>query len=206
MNLRPIGNDYPLILASASPRRKRLLGQIGIPFRSHPSRISETRAGTGPEDAARILSERKAVEVHQRKRDRWILGADTMVVVEGKVLGKPENARDAKGMLLKLAGRAHRVITGFCLLAPSGERLHLQSVSTDVQVKPLTKAEIDAYITTEEPFGKAGAYAIQGIGAFMVEEIRGSYTNVVGLPLCEVVKAMLDVGALSRFPLPIAAS
>lgn len=202
MSFRAIHQDYPLILASASPRRKRLLAQLGIPFRSRASRISEALVDTVPEAAVRLIAERKAVEIYRRSAACWILGADTVVVVNGEVLGKPRNADDSRIALHKLSGRVHQVMTGFCVLAPSGDRVHSDSVTTDVWVKNLSPAEIEAYIGTGEPFGKAGSYAIQGIGAFLVEGLSGSYTNVVGLPLCEVVKALMAVGALNAFPLP----
>ena len=104
-------------------------------------------------------------------------------------------------MLRDLSGKRHRVITGFCILEPDGNKTHREAVSTRVRVKKLSALEIEAYIATGEPFGKAGAYAIQGIGAFMVEGIKGSYTNVVGLPVCEVVRALVVCGALQGFPI-----
>jgi septum formation protein len=104
-------------------------------------------------------------------------------------------------MLMVLAGKEHRVITGFALLDPSGEVAHSEEVTTRVSVRGLSKQEIEAYIATGEPFGKAGSYAIQGIGAFMIEGIAGSYTNVVGLPICAVVQALIHTGALDHFPL-----
>ena len=104
-------------------------------------------------------------------------------------------------MLLTLAGKEHRVITGFALLDPSGGVACSEEVSTRVKVRDLSEQEIDAYIATGEPFGKAGSYAIQGIGAFMIERVEGSYTNVVGLPICAVVQALIRAGALDHFPL-----
>ena len=135
-----------------------------------------------------------------REKDSWILGADTIVVIGERVLGKPENHGDAREMLSLLSGREHRVITGFGVLDPSGKPVHAESVSTQVRFKPLSEEEVSGYIKTGEPFGKAGAYAIQGVGSFMVESICGSYTNVVGLPVCELIKALLKYGALRCFP------
>lgn len=205
MNPRAIQPDYPLLLASSSPRRKRLLAQVGIPFRARASGISEALADSAPEEAVRVIAYRKAEKVRLRNPDRWILGADTIVLVEGEVLGKPASEDDSRSALRRLSGRLHQVITGFCVLAPSGEKVHSESVTTDVRVAPLSRGEIEAYIATGEPFGKAGSYAVQGIGAFLVEGVSGSYTNVVGLPLFEVIRALRRVGALRRFPLPPAA-
>lgn len=192
----------PLVLASASPRRKRLLEQARIPFLAEPADISEEHEGAGPAATARRLAGEKAREVCKRLAGRWILGADTVVVLEDAVLGKPRDQADAIAMLERLGGRDHRVVTGFSILSPSGREVHCESVSTVVQFRPLQEREIEGYVATGEPFGKAGSYAIQGIGAFLVASISGSYTNVVGLPLCAVIRALLETGALERFPLP----
>ena len=196
----PIDEAHPLILASASPRRKRLLAQMGLPYRVVASRVREEGNGESPENLCRNLAVLKAREVYGREKASWILGADTIVVVAGRVLGKPESHEDAQGMLSLLSGKAHEVITGFCLLNPLGRMAHSESTTTAVRFKSLTEEEIAGYIRTGEPFGKAGAYAIQGVGAFMVESISGSYTNVVGLPMCALVKALLQYGALKSFP------
>ena len=196
-----IGRKNPLILASASPRRKRLLEQARLPFKIEVSQILEETLGE-PEELCLRLAREKAVDVSFRTGPSWILGADTIVVMGDKILGKPVDKKDALGMLSLLSGKMHRVMTGFCILAPSGTSAHLETVSTIVTVKELGENELEAYVDTGEPFGKAGGYAIQGIGSFMVESISGSYTNVVGLPLCAVIKALLKVGALERFPLP----
>ncbi len=192
----------PLVLASASPRRKRLLEQARIPFLAEPADIPEEHEGARPAATARRLAGEKAREVCKRLSGRWILGADTVVVLEDAVLGKPRDRADAIAMLERLGGRDHRVVTGFSILSPSGGEVHCESVSTVVRFRPLQEREIEGYVATGEPFGKAGSYAIQGIGAFMVATISGSYTNVVGLPLCAVILALLETGALERFPLP----
>jgi septum formation protein len=197
----PISRGYPLTLASASPRRKRLLTQIGIPFRSVASHLIEEDQGVPPETASVSLAGQKALEGYRRSGESWTLGADTLVVIGGKILGKPADEEDARQMLRRLSGGGHRVVTGFCILDPSGATVHARAVSTDVRFKVLTAEEIESYIRTGEPFGKAGGYAIQGVGAFLVEGISGSYTNVVGLPLCALVKALTSVRALSGFPL-----
>jgi septum formation protein len=142
------------------------------------------------------------MEVYERFGGNWILGADTIVTLERRTLGKPKDPEDAGDMLRLLSAREHRVITGFCILDSSGRVVHSEAVVTAVRFKELSEQEITGYIDTREPFGKAGSYAIQGIGAFLVEGISGSYTNVVGLPVCALIQALLSLGALERFPDP----
>ncbi len=200
MKMAFIDEKNPLILASASPRRKRLLTRMNIPHRVEVSRVQEENGDESPEDLCLDLALMKAEEVASREEGSWILGADTIVVIEKKVLGKPENEEDARRMLSLLGGKEHRVITGFGILDPLRRRVHSQRVATTVRFKTLRKEEISGYIGTREPFGKAGAYAIQGVGSFMVESISGSYTNVVGLPMCALIKALVQCGALKSFP------
>lgn len=199
---RPISKNAPLVLASASPRRKQLLRQMGIPFRTLTSRVREDPLCRDPRRNARMLAGAKAQAVLQKSHGFWILGADTIVVLGKAVLGKPKHEGEAFSMLRQLSGKEHRVITGFCLLTPDAQTAHSEAVVTRVRFKTLTKQEILGYIATGEPFGKAGSYAIQGIGTFLVQGITGSYTNVVGLPLCALVKALLATGALTSFPIP----
>jgi septum formation protein len=201
MTFSPISVQSPLILASASPRRKRLLKQIGLPFRVMTGHVNEHSIDGDPENLCRILAGQKACQVRSKAKKSWILGADTLVVIDNKVLGKPEGDEQATHMLRLLSGKEHRVITGFCILNPSGAVARSESVTTLVRIKKLSDQEIKAYMRTGEPYGKAGGYAIQGIGSFMVEAISGSYTNVVGLPLCAVIKALVLVGALKNFPI-----
>jgi septum formation protein len=196
-----ISRESPLFLASSSPRRKRLLKQIGVPFRSFSSAIKEELTGGEPALNSRLLAEKKAMAVFSRSDGNWVLGADTIVVLDDVGLGKPGDKEEACSMLVQLSGREHRVITGFCLVDPEGHPAHSESVITTVRMKALAESEIRGYVATEEPFGKAGSYAIQGLGSFMVESISGSYTNVVGLPLCALVKALLGTGAIKVFPL-----
>jgi septum formation protein len=202
-NYPPVDNSFPLILASESPRRKLLLEQEHIPFRSLPSNIDETTVKASPPGVAMILAERKAVAALATLQRHWILGADTIVVSGDDILGKPLNAHEARSMLKLLSGREHEVITGYSILYPSGEIACTDHETTTVAIKPLSSKEIEAYIDSGEPYGKAGSYAIQGIGAFMVEKIQGSYSNVVGLPLCSLIKRMLALGALTEFPIRI---
>lgn len=198
---RFITKDSPLVLASASPRRKRLLRQIGIPFRTLSSRVREDLLSRDPLMNARLLAEAKAQAVVQKCAGNWILGADTIVVLNRAVLGKPSDEDEAFSMLRQLSGKEHRVITGFCLVAPDSKKAHSEAVVTRVTFKALTRREILGYVATGEPFGKAGSYGIQGIGAFLVKGITGSYTNVVGLPLSALVSALLATGALKEFPI-----
>jgi len=199
---QPISRDCPLVLASASPRRQQLLRQIGIPFRTVTNRVREDLLSRDPLTNARLLAEAKASAVIEKCENSWILGADTIVVLGRAVLGKPSDEDEAFSMLRQLSGREHRVITGFCLVAPGSKKPYSEAVVTRVTFKTLTKREILGYIATGEPFGKAGSYGIQGIGAFLVKGITGSYSNVVGLPLCALVKALLATGALKEFPIP----
>ncbi len=186
-----------LILASQSPRRKYLLEQAGLTFRVIPSRIDESKLPlSAPADYVRQLAEAKAMDVAGNHHDSWVLGADTIVAVGERMLGKPASARDAREMLKRLSGKTHQVYTGFCLVQHSGSRRIADTVRTDVVFKTLTAREIDWYINTGEPFDKAGAYAIQGMGTFLVRRINGSYTNVVGLPVCEVVEILLREGVM----------
>lgn len=199
---QPISERNPLVLASVSPRRRAIFTQIGIPFEPVGSNAPEGVCGEMKvADNACQMATRKAESVRGSYRGRWILGADTLVVVNKRVFGKPRDTKDCRAMLHKLSGKHHQVITGFCVIDPRGRRVHLEAVVTRVKVKKLSDSEIERYIRTRESFGKAGAYAIQGIGSFMIERIEGSYTNVVGLPVCEVVDALVGCGALRAFPL-----
>ena len=178
--------------------------QMSLPFRVVSSDLDEKEIGGDPLRISRVLAEKKAIRVHSLAGPSWILGADTIVVIKNRILGKPQDDAEAEEMLRLLSGAEHSVVTGFCILSPLGEIAHSEAVNTAVRFKGLEKEEIEAYISTREPFGKAGGYAIQGVGSFMVESISGSYANVVGLPICTVIKSLLRVGALKAFPLPSA--
>ena len=180
-----------LILASSSPRRKELLERVGLRFEVVPSRVEENiKNGECPVDHVLRLAEEKALDVAKDLKDLWVIAADTIVLVDGEILGKPAGKQEAYQMLLKLSGKEHRVITGFCILNTSNGESVKESVETTVTFKKLTEEEIQGYIKTKEPFDKAGGYAIQGKGSFMIREIKGSYSNVIGLPICEVVEAL----------------
>ncbi len=177
-----------IILASASPRRAALLQQIGLPFRLVPSTLDENGAwpgspGVPPEARARYLARAKAEEVAARVGRGLVIGADTIVVCDGIAFGKPRNGEEAQAILLRLAGRTHQVITGVALVEAETGRVEVASTATAVRMRPFDPAEVAAYIATGEPLDKAGAYAIQGRGALLVEGIEGEYSTVVGLPL-----------------------
>jgi septum formation protein len=177
-----------LVLASSSPRRRQLLRQIGLDFDEVPSGVKEDFIdGESPKGHVLRLAEAKAKKVAEMYPNRWVVGADTVVSVNGTILGKPQTDREASQMLITLSGRDHVVVTGVSVCHAAKGKEETIAVETLVRIKTLNPGEITWYVRTGEPFGKAGGYAIQGIGAFMVQRIEGSYTNVVGLPLCELL-------------------
>lgn len=187
-----ITTKHKLILASQSPRRKELLEAHGIQFKIHPSSFDESKLPLDQADAyATKLAILKAQEVAPQYPDAWILGADTIVVVDSTILGKPLSMIDAKQMLTNLNNREHKVITGVGLVNQSKDQIISLAVTTFVQFNHLSDAQINWYIQTKEPFDKAGGYGIQGKGAFLVKQINGSYTNVVGLPVSEVIDLLV---------------
>lgn len=181
-----------LVLASASPRRRHLLEQLGLRFDVDPAHVDESAL---PDEAPAAHVERLALEkarsVAARRPEAIVLGGDTVVVLDGVVLGKPGTPAEAAAMLLSLAGREHRVETGVALVAPDG-REATAVVGADVRFRPFDRAWAEAYVATEEPLDKAGAYGIQGHGAVLVDSIRGDYFAVMGLPVARVV-ALLEV-------------
>jgi septum formation protein len=186
-----------IILASQSPRRRYLLERAGLKFKVVPSAVDEVSVvRSDPAEYVRALAEAKAGDIAGRYPESWVIGADTVVVVAGSVLGKPASRAEAAEMLRRLSGRTHQVLTGWCVCRRAGGLLHADTVCTDVVFKELSADEIRWYIQTGEPFDKAGAYAIQGIGTFLVRSISGSYTNVVGLPVCEVIEHLIDQGVV----------
>jgi septum formation protein len=181
-----------IILASQSPRRRYLLERAGLRFTVIPSLFDESSVSASiPNDYVRELAVAKAADIARSYPDSWVIGADTVVVAEGRILGKPASTAQARDMLRRLSGRTHQVLTGYCICRHLDQRMFADTVSTDVLFKTLTNEEIEWYIQTGEPFDKAGAYAIQGIGTFLVKRINGSYTNVVGLPVCEVIEFLI---------------
>ncbi len=187
-----------IVLASASPRRAELLESAGIRFVVVPGHIDETPLpGELPDAHVLRLAVEKAREVAGREAGRFFIGADTVVVCGGEIMGKPRDDADAARMLAKLSGVSHEVITGFAIVDRMQNVTVSRNVTTRVFFKTLDATEIAAYVATGCPRDKAGAYAIQGGAAYMVERIDGSYTNVVGLPLCEVVATLRQMGAVA---------
>jgi len=185
------------ILASASPRRRELLGALIPDLEIIPSDIDEEPLDReSPEDHVLRLSREKALAVSCVRPGRWVLGADTVVIIDGTMLGKPSTPEEAGEMLGMLSGRTHRVITGFAIIKGDKGVIVNDVVESSVIFKDISRDEMDWYIRTSEPYDKAGGYAVQGKASFFIKEIRGSYTNVIGLPLCEVVTALKKVGAL----------
>lgn len=187
-----------LILASKSPRRYELLRQVGLDFEVVPSRIEEDFVKEeSPKKHVLRLAEAKALDVGSQYPDRWVIAADTVVYADHSILGKPKDRQEAMEMLRRLSGKEHWVLTGFSVHHLEKGKGDCEAVQTAVKVKRLSPVEIEWYIQTGEPLDKAGGYAIQGIGSFMIESIRGSYTNVVGLPLCELIQMLSRLGALT---------
>jgi septum formation protein len=190
-----------LILASASPRRRELLARLGLPFEVRPSAIAESLEPGIPAPAlATALARAKARDVADRLRaagegPALVLGADTLVVLDGRPLGKPATREEAGEMLRALRGRRHEVVTAVVLLHVPGGRELAATVTSQVFMRPYGDREIDAYVATGEPDDKAGAYALQGLGGRFVESIQGSWTNVMGLPARTVYRMLRDAGA-----------
>ena len=193
----PFTAASPITLASGSPRRRELLSGLGLEFTVEPSTAEEPppNAGEKPHDYVLRMAEMKTLDVARNHEGTTVLGADTIVVLNDRIMGKPTSKLDALEMLTALSGQTHQVVTGFCLVLPDGSRLS-RAVGTDVDMRVSTEAELMGYIETGEPMDKAGAYAIQGIGTFLVTAIRGSYTNVVGLPLSRVLDSLLSWGVV----------
>jgi septum formation protein len=180
-------NLPPIILASASPRRSELLQQLHAEFRVVPSDATELRHDQfTARELAQMNAYRKARKVATRYPEALVLGADTLVYIGQQLLGKPLNLPHARQMLQQLQGQVHQVVTGVCLLQLCVPRHRVFAVSTDVHFKPLSGAQIDAYLASINPLDKAGAYAIQEGGDLLVQEVIGSYSSVVGLPLEEL--------------------
>jgi septum formation protein len=186
----------PLVLASTSPQRRAILKQLGIPFDVVPPRYDEAEAGAQgalPVDVVRAHAQGKARSVAADAGDRPVLGVDTAVVLDGAVYGKPAGAGEAERMLEALGGRTHVVLSGLCLVTPGWEELAHEE--TLVRFRPLTPRDLGLYVASGEWEGRAGGYAIQGLGAGLVERIEGDYLNVVGLPAALLVRLLA-----TRFP------
>lgn len=190
-------SQVDLVLGSGSPRRRDFLASLGLSFEVRPAEVDEsTLAAEAPDAYLTRICVLKLDAVMATTGDALVLVADTSVIVDGDVLGKPRDADDNAAMIRRLAGRAHEVSTRFAL-GRAGACLHAETVTTEVVFRPLSDALIARYVRSGEGSDKAGGYAIQGFGAWLVAQIRGSASNVVGLPMCEVVRAL---EALGRFP------
>lgn len=186
-----------IILASASPRRKELLEKIGLNFEVDPSSCEEgvyVYSGLEPHELAQRISLEKAKVVASKHAEALVIAADTIVVSGSQILGKPHTENEARKMLKAISGKSHCVITGFSIIDTRTNKTLSRSVETKVQVRELTSLEIDAYVKSKEPLDKAGAYAIQGLGAAIVERIEGDYFNVVGLPLSALAGSLKEFG------------
>lgn len=195
--MKPFESNMKIILASKSPRRRYLLTQAGLVFSVIPSGVDESAISvSSPALYAKELAVAKALDVSEKYPDSWVIAADTIVLIDGLILGKPDSRDHAREMLYRLSGQTHQVITGYCVSHKASEKCIINSVKTDVTFKKLSEKEIEWYIHTDEPFDKAGSYAIQGLGTFLVHSIHGSYTNVVGLPVCEVIECLIHEGVV----------
>jgi len=184
-----------IILASASPGRKELLKKTGLKFKVEPSNYEENISPElEPHELAKSLSLEKAKLVAKNHKNALIIAADTFIVLEDKILGKPRTETEAKKMLEAISGRQHSVITGFAIMDTEDNKALSKSVETKVYIRKLTSNEIDAYVKSKEPLDKAGAYAIQGLGSAIVEKIEGDYFNVVGLPLSALAESLKEFG------------
>ena len=189
----------PVILASASPRRRELLTLVGIAHRVRPADIDETvGANELPEPHAQRLASEKAAVIARDHPHELVIAADTIVVLDGEILGKPRSDDDAKSMLARLSGRTHTVVTAIACALDGRSASAVETVQ--VTFRDLTPEEIDAYVETREPMDKAGSYGIQGYGATIVRRIDGDYFAVMGLSLVRLVELMKEIGASYDFP------
>ncbi|QEY35305.1 septum formation inhibitor Maf [Caproiciproducens galactitolivorans] len=181
-----------LLLASSSPRRSELLKMAGYDFNVVPADVNEGYLrGTPPIQIVELLAARKAEAVAKRYPQDIVLGADTIVVLKGRVLGKPKNEEEAKAMLKLLAGNVHQVYTGYCII--NNKKYLRGHESTSVEFYPLKESEIDSYVASGEAMDKAGAYAIQGRGALFIKRIDGDYYNVMGLPIGKINRILAGI-------------
>lgn len=184
-----------IILASSSPRRRELLAGLGLEFTVIPSDVSEEiEEVCSPEEMVKLLAQRKAVAVASRVEQGLVIGSDTIVVLDGEILGKPRDKEDAFSMLVRLQGREHEVYSGLSIVDAKTHEYETGFQSTKVRMRALNDLEITQYIATDEPMDKAGSYAIQGLGATLVEGINGDYFTVVGLPLALTAKYLRHFG------------
>ena len=191
----PFQTAYPLILASKSPRRFELLNGLGLEFSVEEAKITELEQGAGlnPDQLVVENAKLKAFFVAKNFPSHFVIGADTCVYIDGKILGKPRDKEDAVKMLKLLSGKWHTVFTGFCICCKEKEIIEVEVVDTKVLLYAFNEDIIRAFCSTKEPYDKAGAYAVQAVGGFMVKRLNGSYTNVVGLPISELIDMLLTL-------------
>ena len=190
-------NNGQLVLASGSPRRRRFLAELGLDFTVAVADVDETvRSGESPLAFVSRLAQEKAAVIAVDHPEAWVIGADTVVVMADEILGKPVDPEDALLMLTRLAGRTHEVWTGFAIIKGSSVAV-ARAVRTEVTFVGAVEDVLAAYVASGEPLDKAGAYGIQGRGGLLVERIDGSYSNVVGLPMAELVEELLNLGAIA---------
>ena len=186
------------VLGSKSPRRKALLKEAGLEFEIVTGDFDEGIDEKNPIELVKKLSYYKAMEISEKCPNQWILSADTVVYLNDKILEKPESKDHARDMISVLSGNKHIVLTGYTVYSP--EKHITGFVQTEVSFRELSNDDIEWYINTDEPYDKAGGYAIQGIGTFMVKGIKGSYSNVVGLPVASVIETMISLNVIRRDP------
>lgn len=183
----------PLVLASGSAGRQELLRRTGVSFIVDPSDVDESTDASSVEEHVQTLALRKARSVAARHPEAVVIGADTLAELDGRVIGKPESADEARAMLRVLSGRYHRLLSGLAVLAPDG-RAYCGLEVTSVHMRELTDEEIDAYVESGEPLGKSGCYEIQGLGATIIDRIEGDFANVVGLPMAHLAGVLKTFG------------
>lgn len=186
--------NIEIILASQSPRRSELLKEAGLNFKVIPAYINEDpKENESPKELVLRLAKEKAYSIAKEYKEAWVIGADTIVTINNKILGKPRDKTDAKNMLSELSGNTHSVISGIGIFNINKNIENIFASETKVSFRDLTEAEIDTYLETDEPYDKAGSYAIQGKAAKFIKSINGSYTNVVGIDVAYVVDYFLAI-------------
>lgn len=190
----------PLILASASPRRRELIARLGVSFSVSPADVDESKfPGENAVAFACRIAHDKALTIASATNNGIVIGVDTIVVIDGEVMGKPESPEAARAMLEKLSGRTHEVVSGVAVIEMPSGKTFIESAATNVRFKALSRLEIDRYVASGEPLDKAGAYGIQGVASLFVEGISGCYYNVVGLPLNLLYETLLEFGMEPAF-------
>ena len=196
--MRSVNAGESIILASSSPRRKELLSSTGLTFRVEVKAVDEAMlASESPKGLVERLALEKAEIISKRHPEAWVIGADTVVAIDGEILGKPVDHKDAVRMLTMLAGATHEVWTGMAILNANKKAQKVFSTITEVDMMHLSGAEIERYVATQEPMDKAGAYAMQGVGGNFVKSVRGSVSSIIGLDSARVVQELLELRVIT---------